>query len=95
LWGSLEWSESARVLNISTTGVLLESPAPLAPESRQSLSLMADGEPIVVDTQVRRFARKIDERSPLEYLIALEFISPPLRLVQWLEKLSTGTDHIV
>jgi hypothetical protein len=95
LWGSLEWSEPARVLNISTTGLLVESPAPLAPESRQSVSPMADGELIVVDTHVRRFARKIDSDSAAEYLIALEFISPPLQLVHWVEKLSKGTDQIV
>jgi len=95
LWGSLEWSESTRVINISTTGLLIESPAPLAPESRQSVSLIADGELIVVDAEVRRFARKIHDDGLPDYLIALEFIAPPLQLVNWVEKLSPGTDQIV
>jgi hypothetical protein len=90
LGGRLEWSEFVRALDISSTGVLVESPAPMAPESRQSLSLMLDGEAIVVEAHVRRLERRPRDSSQPAYLIGLEFVSPPQRLVQWMEKRLTA-----
>jgi hypothetical protein len=90
LVGRLEWSEFVRALDISATGALVESPVPMAPNSRQSLNLLIGGEAIVVDAHVRRLERRSRDSNQPAYLIGLEFASPPQRLVQWVENFSSG-----
>jgi hypothetical protein len=94
LWGTLEVRETTRVVNISTTGVLLKSLVPVARDAMQSVSLVVDGEPMVIDAQVRRLEQtNPDDNSPPQYLIGLEFVSPPLRLVHSIERLYASVDQ--
>jgi hypothetical protein len=92
LWGTLELSEPASVLNISPSGVLIESPIPAAPDSIQPVVLIVDGEEVTVDTQVRHIRRVVPESDPPHYLIGLEFVSPPARLIQSIEQLTMRPD---
>ena len=78
LWGTLEISRPARVLNISGHGVLVESPIPAAINSTQTIRLVVDGEEVRVDAQVRHVLRV--EPSGVEdthYQIGLEFLEAP------------------
>ena len=91
LWGTLELSETARLLNISTTGVLLESPLPFALQSTETLRLLVEGEEVAVDAHVRHLRQVIREGAPPNYLIGLEFVSPPSSLIDSIEA-SFGDD---
>ena len=53
LWGVLELSEEARILNISATGALVDSPLPCAVDSTQEVQLGVDGHDVTVDARVR------------------------------------------
>jgi hypothetical protein len=77
LWGTLELSETADVLNISTTGALIESPVPAVPDASQLVILVIDDEELTVETSVRHSKRVVPESDPPQYLIGLEFVSPP------------------
>jgi hypothetical protein len=92
LWGTFELSEPASVLNISTTGASIGSPVPAAPDSRQPVILVVDGEEMTVDTNVRHVRRVESESDPPQYLIGLAFVSPPSRLVESIEDLMNPPD---
>jgi hypothetical protein len=86
LWGVLELNESARLLNISNTGALIESPMAVAPESIQSVKLTVEDRPVQVDVRVRHSRSVMSDRGP-RYLIGVEFMSPPLSLLHSIEQL--------
>ena len=91
-WGALELIETARIVNISTTGALIESPLPVALHSTEALRLVVDGEEIVVGAQVRHQRQVCREGEVPQYLIGLEFVSPPQLLVHSVEQLSSVDD---
>ena len=91
LWGTLELSETASVLNISATGALIESPVPAVPDSTQSVIFLVDDEELKVETSVRHSRRVVPEGDPPQYLIGIEFVSPPTRLVHSIELLGVGS----
>ena len=82
LWGTLELSERARLLNISTTGALIESPLPFALQSTEILRLLVEGEEVAVAANVRHLRQVPREGAAPQYLIGLEFVSPPSLLVE-------------
>jgi PilZ domain len=90
LWGTLELSEPGRVLNISTTGVLIESPVSVPRDSLQSVSLLVDDQWIAVDAHVRRVEQRIPAQGFPDYLIGLEFISPPASLLHSIEHIANA-----
>jgi PilZ domain-containing protein len=90
LWATLELSEPGRVLNISTTGVLIESPVSVPRDSLQSVSLLVDDKWIAVDAQVRRVEQRIPAQGFPDYLIGLEFVSPPASLLHSIEHLANA-----
>lgn len=86
LWGTLEVSKQARVVNISTSGALIASPVPAALDSTQTVKLVLKGQEIKVDARVRHLKRVVsagDERS--HYQIGLEFLEAPAALAHALE----------
>jgi len=94
LWGLLECPQVARIVNISTTGALIESPLAVAVGSTQSVRLRVDGEEMLVDTEVRH-VRRADAVSG-KYLIGVRFVSPALPLVHSIEAFAdTGGEPIV
>jgi hypothetical protein len=90
LWGALELAVATQVVNISTSGVLLESPIPAAQESTQPLTLRIDGNELTVTANVRRVEQVNVENSQPRYYIGLEFVAPPLRLLHAIQDL----DHL-
>ena len=91
LWGVLELSEEARVLNISTSGALVDSPFPCAVDSTQAVRLGIEGHDVTVDARVRH-VRPEPRSSGLEprYFLGLEFMSPPLSVLQSIEQMSAN-----
>jgi hypothetical protein len=87
LWGQLEVGEPARVVNVSTSGVLLETCVTFALGGEQTLQLMVDGQPVLVDTIVRRVV-PIEDGRPYRFEVALEFVAPPVPVIASVEQLA-------
>jgi hypothetical protein len=87
LWGVLELSEEARVLNISATGALVDSPFPCAVDSTQAVQLSVEGHDVTVDSRVRHVHLEPGSGPEPRYLIGVEFISAPLSVLQSIEQM--------
>ena len=88
LWGVLELHEEARLRNVSATGVLLDSPVPMALDSEQTIRLEVDGQGVTVDARVRHVRQQNNDSREPRYVIGLEFIEPPSSVLQSIEQLS-------
>jgi hypothetical protein len=88
LWGVLELSAEARILNISAAGALVESPLPCAVDSTQEVRLGVDGHDVTVDARVRHLRAEATSGAEPRYFIGVEFISPPLSVLQSIEHMS-------
>jgi hypothetical protein len=91
LWGVLELHEEARLRNVSATGVLLDSPVPMALDSAQTIRLAVDGQDVTVDARVRHVRQQTDDLREPRYVIGIEFIEPPSPVLQSIEQLSAST----
>ena len=81
LWGSLEVSRSASVVNISTGGALIASPVPAVLNATQMVRLIVDGHEINVEARVRHLQRIASAGADTAYYrIGLEFIGAPASL---------------
>jgi PilZ domain len=87
LWGVLELSEEARVLNISATGALIDSPFPCAVYSTQSVQLGVEGHDVTIDSCVRHVHPEPGSGPEPRYLIGVEFISAPISVLQAIEQM--------
>jgi len=86
LWGTLEVSRPARVVNISRTGALIASPVPVALDSTQTVKLVIEGHEIKVEARVRHLKRVMSpEDDGAHYRIGLEFLEAPLAVLHALE----------
>ena len=90
LWGVLELHEEARLRNVSATGVLLDSPVPMALDSAQTIRLEVDGHGITVEARVKHVRQQHYDARGLGYAIGLEFIEPPTPVLQSIEQLSSA-----
>jgi len=88
LWGVLELHEEARLRNVSATGVLLDSPVPMALDSAQTIRLEVDGQSVTVDARVRHVRQQSYDSAGPRYAIVLELIEPPMSVLQSIEQLS-------
>jgi len=85
LRATLVLDQVAPVVNISTGGMLIESPDPLPLLSTQPIRVMLEGETIAVQSRVRHIKEaKIDDTT--YYQIGLEFVSPSTSLVHAIEQ---------
>lgn len=84
LWGVLEMPEVARVINISTTGLLIEAALSPVLHSVHAVRLTVDGAPVLVDAVVRHCR----PGTPGKQLIGLEFREIPTSLLASLDHLS-------
>ncbi len=89
LWGLLELTESAHLVNISTTGALVESSSPVAVDSTQSIHLTLDDDPIAVDARVRHLRRVVNAEGLQRFLVGLEFVAPPIHLLNSIDRLAS------
>ncbi len=85
LWGQIELHEPVQVRNVSTDGALIESPVPCAVDSEQVVRVMVEGEAVHVDARVRSVQPLDGARR--RYAIGLEFVAPPLSVLQHIEQL--------
>src|SRR5262245_34203774 len=91
LWGTLELREAARVLNISASGALIDSPQPAALESAMPVSLVVEGEEVAVETKVRHLRQIVREGEAPRYHIGVEFVAPPRALLRSIEQIASRT----
>jgi hypothetical protein len=87
LGGTLEVPSPVRVVNISLTGALIESPLAVPLESTQLMHFDVDGEHVPVQALVRH-VRHATGRKTQEYLVGVEFVSPPAALLHSIERLA-------
>ncbi len=73
LWGAVELTARLEVVNAGRGGALLASPLPLAPDSVQSLTILADGERHRVSALVRHSR----SGATSGYLVGVEFLDLP------------------
>lgn len=85
---SLPADMSVRVLDISTAGVLLQSPRMLNPGSRGSLRFTLAGAPFSADIQIRRVTSASDAGSG--YRIGAIFVGMTLEHRQLIERFMTN-----
>ena len=87
LHGTLELSEPARVINLSTGGALIRTPLPLPVGSIQTIYLNLAGRTTRVTGLVRRLTPIDAEPGRGGYSVGLEFVSPPPSVAASLEEL--------
>lgn len=87
LRGMLEMPANARLLNISRTGALIESPLAFPLESTQLVYFSLGGDEIGVETHVRH-VRHMPKDGASEYLVGVEFVSAPPALLRSIEQLA-------
>jgi hypothetical protein len=87
LWGTLQLTEAARVVDISPGGALIVSPVAMAIDSVGPVKLTLGNEEVTVDARVRHFrpVSGADGGDAARYLIGLEFATVPPALAQALE----------
>jgi hypothetical protein len=88
LRGTFELTESARVVNISAQGALIESAAKVALGSLHELQLTLNGHLARVPARVCRLEQVSGQGGSPLYLIGLEFLSPPSALADSIRMLA-------
>ena len=88
MWGVLDINEPATIDNVSTTGALVNSPMPATPNFTQELHLVVDGQDVKMDAIVRHVRGVINEAGDERFLIGVEFVGPPLTVIQAVEQLA-------
>jgi hypothetical protein len=91
LWGQLELDEQTRVRNVSTTGLLIDSSVAAALDAEQMVRVIVDGQPVVVETRVRHVRLVSEGAGAPRYLMGLEFVSPPISVLQTIEQLGAAS----
>jgi c-di-GMP-binding flagellar brake protein YcgR len=83
LRGTLELTATARVVNISQTGALIQSPLAVPLDSIQIVHFNVDGEDVPVEALIRhvRHAESSDD-----YLVGVQFMSAPITLLHNIEQ---------
>jgi hypothetical protein len=86
LWGTVQLTQAARVVNISPGGALIMSPVAMPADSTAPVKVTVGGEQVTLDARVRHL-RHVPEGSgrPAHYLIGLEFFGIPSSLALALE----------
>jgi hypothetical protein len=94
LWGTLDLDEGARVLDISSTGALIESTESATVDSMQLVRIVIAGTEITTSAYVRHVRFVTDDDLRTRHLIGLELISPPVSLQYAIDQLAAHTDEI-
>jgi hypothetical protein len=81
LWGMLELPETTSVINVSSTGLLVEASLCPVLDSVHAVSMLVDGEPVSVETVVRHCR----PGAPGRHLIGLEFLTVPTPVLSSIE----------
>ena len=90
LWGALELSEPARIVNLSDHGALIETKLAVPVDSTQPVHFLVKGNRLVVDARVIHLRRILGDDDPPRYLIGVEFLTPPLPLLHSISGVSSS-----
>jgi hypothetical protein len=82
----LPFPMTVRILDISLSGVLLQSAHPVGPGARGSLRLNLDGVPFTADVEVQRLSPAPDEKSTERYRIGARFVGTTREHQQIIER---------
>jgi len=82
----LPFPMTVRVLDISLSGVLLQSAHPVGPGARGSLRLNLDGVPFTADVEVQRVSPAPDETSLEPFRIGARFVAATREQQQIIER---------
>jgi hypothetical protein len=74
LWGSLDTTTSMRVQNLGRGGALLESSLPLAADSVHWVTALTEGQPHLVQIQVRHSTAATGADNQARFLIGVAFL---------------------
>ena len=86
LWGTLQLTEAARVVNISRGGALIMSPVAMPTDMTAPVKVTFEGQEVTLDARVRHLRHVTDAAgTPAHYLIGLEFSAMPVSLSMALE----------
>jgi hypothetical protein len=88
LWGVLELPEPARILNVSGTGMLIESSSPAVLGAVQTIGVLVEGEMVRFDTRVRHVRPSVQAG---RFLLGLAFEAVPTSVLVSIEQL--GASH--
>jgi len=88
LRGTLELSETGRLVNISAHGALIETLVRVPVGAFQEVQLTIDGLQTRVAGRVRRLEQLNRPNEPPQYLIGLEFLAPSTGFAQSIEQLA-------
>ena len=86
LWGQLKLPEVATVVNVSSTGLLVEAPLLLVLNSVHAVRLLMGVDAVSVDAIVRHCRPWRDG----QYRIGLEFLTMPTTILVSIEQLGAG-----
>jgi PilZ domain-containing protein len=76
LWATLDVITPVKVVNLSATGVLIETEAPAPVGSPQFIQFVFDRQIVGVETRVCHLQDVLQATAAPTYLIGLEFVSP-------------------
>ena len=82
LRGTLETMEPARLVNISGTGALVETPVAMQVDSIQVVQVTLDGQATRVTARVRHQSRIGQYPERIHYVVGLEFLTAPAALLE-------------
>jgi PilZ domain-containing protein len=82
----LPFPMTVRILDISLSGVLLQSAHPVGPGARGSLKLNLDGVPFTADVEVQRVSPAPDVKSAEPYRIGAKFVATTREHQQIIER---------
>lgn len=91
LWGVLELPETATVVNVSSTGMLMESALCPPLNSVHTVRILVDGDPVLVDTVVRHCNPGPDGTMRM----GVEFLTAPTMVLASIEQLSADKQREV
>jgi len=94
LWGTLDLNEPARVIDISSSGALIESTEPASVRSTQFVRIVVAGTEIATEAYVRHIRPVAEQGTRPRHLIGLELVSPPASLQHVIEELAGRTDSV-
>jgi hypothetical protein len=86
LWGSVQLTQAAQVVNISPGGALIMSPVSMPADSTAPVKVTIEGQQVTLDARVRHL-RHVPAvvGAPAHFLIGLEFCEMPAALAMAFE----------
>jgi len=85
LWGTLETVLHLPLRNLSRGGALIHSHVPLPSQSVHRLAFHANGQELSVPARVSHVDTQISADGERTYLIGVEFLAPPVALLQLID----------